>query len=105
MFPIASPTFARLAQSTGGQLSYLRKQWMDDPFAHGGNSYLAVGAPSSTVSVQTARKILASAAQTRPVFWAGEATETAQQPASVHGAHMSGLRAAFEIGTYLTKGR
>jgi monoamine oxidase len=63
--------------------------WVDDPFSAGGYSYVPVGADGQ-------REVLA-----RPIgsqlFFAGEATASAAFASTVHGAYVSGLRAAQEI--------
>ncbi|KGF73301.1 hypothetical protein DO97_20975 [Neosynechococcus sphagnicola sy1] len=55
----------------------------------GGYSYVPTGAYG-------ARQILATPIQS-VLFFAGEATVTASNPATVHGAIESGIRAAQEI--------
>lgn len=81
-----------------------RKQWIDDPFALGGFSYLKY-LRSSPVPVEEARQIYA--APDGALFWAGEATvlkKTLLQPSSVPGAHNTGLVAAQEVRKFLGKG-
>ncbi|OOP55506.1 MAG: hypothetical protein AYP45_14295 [Candidatus Brocadia carolinensis] len=81
-----------------------RKQWIDDPFALGGFSYLKY-LRSSPVPVEEARQIYA--APDGSLFWAGEATvlkKTLLQPSSVPGAHNTGLVAAQEVRKFLGKG-
>ena len=62
--------------------------WLADPYTLGGYSYPAPGHAS-------ARHGLAQA--TPPLFWAGEATAPWHQTATVHGAIVSGRRAAQEV--------
>lgn len=99
MFKLQSSSFKKIAQRQDKSLIYSCKKWTNDPFAKGGISYLQVHDSQGKISTQNARKTLAQ--ETRPVFWAGEATSLVQQPASVHGAHSTGLRAFTEIFNYL----
>jgi monoamine oxidase len=66
-----------------------RISWMDDPWSRGGYSFAPPGA-------HAARRILAESVGDR-LFFAGEATVFESNPATVHGAIESGLRAAREI--------
>ena len=68
-------------------------RWASDPFAYGSYSFTAVGTNDET------RVMLAKPVNGR-LFFAGEAT-SADYPATVHGAHLSGLRAAEELKEYL----
>lgn len=63
--------------------------WINDPWARGGYSYVPTGAYG-------ARQILAQPVQ-GVLFFAGEATATESNPATVHGAIETGMRAAREI--------
>ncbi|EMY32996.1 FAD binding domain protein [Arthrobacter crystallopoietes BAB-32] len=63
--------------------------WLSDPYARGAYSHLPPGASPD------ARLRLAQAIDGR-VFWAGEATAE-WRPRTVHGAYLSGMRAAAEI--------
>ena len=65
--------------------------WPADPFAKGGYSFVLPGHHG-------ARQKLA--APTPPLFWAGEATEPEHRAATVHGALLSGRRAAAELLSY-----
>jgi len=65
-------------------------RWASDPFARGSYSFHAVG------STPKMRDRLAESLQGR-VFWAGEATHR-QHFGTAHGALLSGLRAANEMG-------
>ena len=62
--------------------------WPDDPYTRGGYSYVLPGQDG-------AREKLA--APTPPLFWAGEATAPEPRAATVHGALLSGQRAALEV--------
>lgn len=62
--------------------------WSADEFAYGGYSYVRPGGSG-------ARELLAAA--TPPLFWAGEATAPEHRAATVHGALLSGERAAQEV--------
>jgi monoamine oxidase len=68
---------------------YLLTRWQSDPFAEGAYSYLKVGATPDV------RDVLAAPMQNR-IFFAGEATHR-RFPATVHGAYLSGRRAAREL--------
>jgi monoamine oxidase len=63
--------------------------WQRDPFALGAYSYVKVGGGKS-------RQALAAPLQDT-LFFAGEATDTEDEPATVTGALQSGYRAAGEI--------
>ena len=65
--------------------------WPADPFARGGYSFVLPGHHGAR------RKL---AAPTPPLFWAGEATEPEHRAATVHGALLSGRRAAAELLSY-----
>jgi len=73
-------------------VAFQRTRWAADPFAGGAYSFNAVGSSNED-----------RAALGRPVagrlFWAGEATHAAY-PGTVHGAWLSGLRAAQEIARH-----
>jgi len=98
-----------LAGSTvGGKFTpnFLRQDWSKDPFAKGGNSYLAYAAPrQGGMLARQAREALKDPRQTLPLFWAGEAVASAYdpkyQPLAVHGAYISGVRAAEDVLHYL----
>lgn len=86
---------------------YFRQDWERDIFALGGNSYLRYVPPEEAVlRVTKARQALRNSRWTLPVFWAGEATAPAAdreyQPLAVHGAYISGKRAAEDIHHWLT---
>ena len=74
---------------TPDPVGYQITRWASDPFARGSYSYLPVGA-TPTLRTDLAAKV----GQT--IFFAGEATHR-QYPATVHGAYLSGIRAAGEI--------
>ncbi len=68
--------------------------WPDDPYTRGGYSFVLPGHDG-------ARERLA--APTPPLYWAGEATEPEHRAATVHGALLSGYRAAAERLAYREK--
>ena len=86
----------------GGQLPHGRAQleaafvhnWQRDPFARGAYSYVGVG------HNDTARRSLAAPLQDT-LFFAGEATDTEGEAATVTGALQSGVRAAREVNESL----
>lgn len=65
--------------------------WPNDPYTRGGYSFVLPGHDG-------AREKLA--APTPPLYWAGEATEPEHRAATVHGALLSGRRAAAERLNY-----
>lgn len=65
--------------------------WPDDPDAAGGYSVVLAGHDGSRE---------AYAAPTPPLFWAGEASEPEARASTVHGAYLSGLRAAAEVSAH-----
>ncbi|TDR31673.1 flavin monoamine oxidase family protein [Hydromonas duriensis] len=69
--------------------AYQRTRWASDPYAYGSYSFNAVNSNNEH------RKALAEPTQSQ-LFWAGEATH-ADYPGTVHGAYLSGVRAAREI--------
>lgn len=70
--------------------SYL-VNWPDDPYTRGGYSFVLPG-------FDGARERLAE--PTPPLYWAGEACEPEHRAATVHGALLSGRRAAAEVLSY-----
>jgi hypothetical protein len=86
--------------------NFLRQDWSKDPFAKGGNSYLAF-APrrGGRMLAKEAREALKDPRETLPLFWAGEAVASAYdpkyQPLAVHGAYITGVRAADDVLQYL----
>jgi monoamine oxidase len=70
------------------EAAYLHN-WQTDPFARGAYSYIAVGG-------QDARQALAAPLEDT-LFFAGEATDTEDEAATVTGALQSGARAAREV--------
>ncbi len=62
--------------------------WPDDPYTRGGYSYVLPGQDG-------AREKLA--APTPPLYWAGEAAAPEPRAATVHGALLSGRRAALKV--------
>jgi monoamine oxidase len=77
------------------EAAYLHN-WQTDPFARGAYSYIAVGGAE-------ARRTLAAPLEDT-LFFAGEATDTEDEAATVTGALQSGERAAREV-TERLKGR
>lgn len=69
--------------------AWLITRWAADPFAYGSYSFIPPGA-SGDDYVALARPVEGR------LFFAGEATNRAH-PATVHGAYLSGLRAAGEV--------
>ena len=96
IYPVHGGVYKWVERNSDGSPMMVRKQWMDDPYSMGGTSYLSID-PRGRFDITQARAHLASSAQTRPLFWAGEATAVGTQPASVHGAHWTGVRAAQEV--------
>jgi monoamine oxidase len=95
-------------ETVGGKFkpNFLRQDWSKDPFAKGGNSYLAYAAPrQGGMLAKEAREALKDPRETLPLFWAGEAVASAYdrkyQPLAVHGAYISGVRAADDVLHYL----
>ena len=90
--------------------NYLRADWSKDPFAKGGNSYLAF-APKrpGRMLAKEAREALKDPRETLPLFWAGEAVAPAydpdQQPLAVHGAYITGRRVAEDVQHFLNNAR
>ena len=74
------------------EAAYLHN-WQTDPFARGAYSYIAVGGAD-------ARNALAAPLDDT-LFFAGEATDTANEAATVTGALQSGERAAREVTAHL----
>jgi monoamine oxidase len=70
--------------------------WQRDPFSRGAYSYVAVG------NNDNARRSLAAPLE-ETLFFAGEATDTAGEAATVTGALQSGARAAQEVNESLGK--
>jgi monoamine oxidase len=77
------------------QAAYVHN-WERDSFARGAYSYVAVGGGQ-------ARKLLATPLE-GTLFFAGEATDTTGEPATVTGALRSGARAAREARRHLEAG-
>jgi monoamine oxidase len=74
------------------EAAYLHN-WQTDPFARGAYSYIAVGGGD-------ARRMLAAPLEDT-LFFAGEATDTEDEAATVTGALQSGERAAREVNERL----
>jgi monoamine oxidase len=78
------------AVDVAGQLQgYYTHNWQQDPYARGAYSYVLVGG-------NEARAQLAEPLE-RTLFFAGEATDNADEAGTVTGALESGVRAAREI--------
>ncbi len=77
------------------EAAYLHN-WQLDPFARGAYSYVTVGGGG-------ARRMLAAPLE-QTLFFAGEATNTGDEAATVTGALQSGARAAREVSETLTSG-
>ena len=90
---IVASAMLTLRQIYGSQIpepvGYQITRWVSDPFSAGAYSYVPVGATSRS------RNALAASVGGQ-LFFAGEATHR-QYPATVHGAYLSGLRAAQEV--------
>ena len=67
--------------------------WAEDPYARGAYSWVPVGGVDAPAA-------LAAPVEDR-LYFAGEATDTAGDPGTVHGALASGARAAGEIAARL----
>ena len=78
------------------QAAYVHN-WARDPYARGAYSYAAVGG-------NAAREALATSV-VGTLFFAGEATDTTGEPATVTGALRSGARAAEEVNQHLADRR
>ena len=63
--------------------------WIADPYSRGAYSYVAAGGDGTQAELAQPLK--------NKLFFAGEATETTGHHATVHGAFLTGLRAADEI--------
>jgi monoamine oxidase len=66
-----------------------KTHWASDPFAFGSYSYLPIGVDKGEIA--TLAKPVAG-----KIFFAGEATSDSD-PSTVHGAYLSGIRAANEV--------
>ncbi len=89
----ALATLADMFGSVPPLRNALITRWQSDPWSYGSYSYVPVG--SSWIQHEE----LAKPIDDRVVF-AGEATHE-DFPATVHGAYLSGIRAAREVATYL----
>jgi monoamine oxidase len=68
--------------------------WTEDPYALGAYSVVPPGAHHARLALGT---------PTPPLFWAGEATVRNAWGATVHGAYVSGRRAAAQTQEYLLR--
>ena len=91
----AATLFSRSEADLELEAAYVHN-WQRDPFARGAYSYVAVGGSS-------AREQLAMPLQSA-LFFAGEATDTTGDPATVTGALRSGARAAVEVNRHFERG-
>ncbi|MBI2785047.1 MAG: FAD-dependent oxidoreductase [Legionella longbeachae] len=73
----------------------IKTHWGSDPFTRGSYSYLPINVDKSVIS--TLAKPVAG-----KLFFAGEATSTTD-PSTVHGAYLSGIRAANEVLSHCKK--
>lgn len=71
--------------------SFIVTRWVADPFSRGSYSHLPPGCSGATYEQM-------AAAEGQRLFWAGEAT-IKEYPSTVHGAHLSGLRAADQVAS------
>ena len=92
----AASLFSRSRKDLELEATYVHN-WQRDPFARGAYSYVAVGGIR-------AREVLA-APLGGTLFFAGEATDTTGDAATVTGALRSGSRAAIEVGQHLKERR
>lgn len=95
MFPSAGSTYT-LIRRENDRPAIVRKAWMRDSWSLGGNSFISTHS-ARLAPPESARHVLADGRNTPGLFWAGEATALSTQPASVHGANESGIRAAREV--------
>lgn len=91
----AAALFSRSEKDLELEAAYVHN-WQRDPFARGAYSYVAVGGSS-------AREQLAMPLDSA-LFFAGEATDTTGDPATVTGALRSGARAAVEVNRHFERG-
>jgi monoamine oxidase len=68
--------------------------WLTDPFAHGGYTFLPPGAVGARADL--------AAADTGRLFWAGSATHWRPVADTVEAAFLSGLRAARQVSVALS---
>ena len=85
---LATPAYLRAQSALPALTDFKFTRWRADPYAYGSYSFLARGARTAQ------RKDLA--APIGPLFFAGEATSS-DYSSTVHGALLSGRRAAAEI--------
>jgi monoamine oxidase len=83
IFGLARERLNRLLEA-----SYLH-DWQSDPFAHGAYTYVTVG------GIDAPEKLGSPVEDT--LFYAGEATDTLGYTGTVHGAIITGMRAAEEV--------
>jgi monoamine oxidase len=91
-------------ESTRGRyqpIRWMRTHWRDDPFSRGVYSHVSTGLTS-----ETSRRVWEELgrAETDYLYFAGEATMTSSLIRStVHGAWLSGVRAAEEVTRSLSQ--
>ena len=98
---IIDVTLSRIRKSFRGSyvpdpLKYFITRWEEDPLSSGAYSYLPQGAAGSVERL--AQPVLSDDGCGR-IFFAGEATDANYQ-GCVHGAYLSGIRAAHEVLQY-----
>ena len=99
MYPRAKNVYDLMIKNQDGSPKALVTRWThENSFSKGGTTFLTAEA-GSVEDIQMARQKLAI--ESHPLFWAGEASSWESQPASVHGAHVSGERAAAQIHHFL----
>jgi len=91
MQPLQTIYGQRISQPT----AYVITRWYQDPFSGGSYSYLPKGVDKNTYAVM-ARPVA------QRLFFAGEATSKTD-PSTVHGAYVTGIRAAKEVLSVLAK--
>jgi lysine-specific histone demethylase 1 len=102
----------RVSTDPNGSKIFAFKNWAQDCWSYGNDSYLIYEKENPVISeaMPTARRELASAAETGGLHWAGDSTVYADgndsiyapaHPGFTHGAHTSGLRAAKEVAAFL----
>jgi monoamine oxidase len=99
-FPKVGNVYDLVKKKPDGTRSFLVTQWQKNPLTLGEASFINFN-PNSTIPTEQVRSIYASPKETPALFWAGEGTAVYEQPASVHGALSTGLRASLEVHRFL----
>jgi len=90
---IVQEAMATLRRSYGASVpdpvGYQVTRWGSDPFSQGSYSYIPAGAKPGMMDDLAANV-------NKMIYFAGEATNR-KYPATVHGAYLSGVRAASEL--------